>query len=133
MIAPAAPSRRSIRLPRPATAVAVGLVSLLTLAGCGSARHAAAASGTPDTIDIRNFAFVPSTLQVAPGAEITVHNLDPAVHTLTSSSDPTTAKGFDTGDIRGGATVTFKAPSAAGSYSYICRIHQFMHGTIQVR
>jgi len=82
------------------------------------------------TVTIQNFAFSPATLSVAPGTTITVVNKDSTTHTLTSTSSPAA---FNTGDIDGGATVTFKAPSKAGSYAYICTIHTFMHGTLTVQ
>ena len=40
---------------------------------------------------------------------------------------------FNTGDIGPGQTKTFTAPSKAGTYNYICNIHQYMMGTIVVR
>lgn len=87
--------------------------------------------GSGTTIVVKNFAFVPADLTVSPGATITVHNEDPTTHTLTAVSPHD--KVFDTGDIAGGATKTFTAPNSAGSYSYICEIHQFMHGTLTVK
>lgn len=122
-------SRRPLRL---WAALAVLPFALLA---CGSSGHSSSsgssnqASGA-NTIVIKNFAFVPSTLTVAPGATVTVRNQDSAVHTVTSSGSQ---KRFDTGDIAAGATATFTAPSTPGSYSYICQIHQFMHGTLVVR
>ena len=64
---------------------------------------------------------------VAPGTTVTVTNKDGLNHTLTSK-----AGGFDTGDIPGGPSKTFIAPKKAGSYSYICMIHQYMTGTLVV-
>lgn len=83
---------------------------------------------TGTTITIKNFSFSPSTLTVAPGATVTVHNEDPATHTVTADSNA-----FNTGDIGSGRTVTFKAPTAPGTYPYICMIHQFMQATLVVR
>ncbi len=114
-------------------------VLAISLAACGSstksatsstASSAPASSGgatTGTTITIRNFAFAPSTLTVKPGATVTVHNADSAAHTVTANN-----KGFDTGDVSPGATKTFTAPSAPGTYPYICTIHPFMHGTLVV-
>ncbi|HET6874292.1 MAG TPA: cupredoxin domain-containing protein [Acidimicrobiales bacterium] len=117
--------------PLRATALAIALLASATgLAACGSAHRSAAPAGAPDTIVIRNFAFQPSTLVVAPGATITVRNEDPTTHTVTSSGS---AKTFDTGDIAAGATATFTAPSQPGAYPYICQIHQFMHSSLTVR
>lgn len=80
---------------------------------------------------IKDFAFSPSDLTVIAGTTVTVRNEDPTTHTLTATSPQN--KVFDTGDVAGGATATFTAPRAAGTYSYICMIHQFMHGTLTVK
>jgi len=109
-------------------------VAALLLAGCGSGggSHAAAATSSGgSTIVIKNFAFHPSELTVAPGAKVTVENEDGVTHTVTAVAPHQGA--FNTGDISAGKTVTFTAPTAAGSYPYICLIHQFMHGTLVVK
>lgn len=115
-----------------------GLIVVLVLASCGSssgspgaARAGASAdSGTADTIVITNFMFQPASLTVSPGALVHVRNEDSVTHTLTDKADPGL---FNTGDIPPGQTRTFKAPGTAGSYPYICAIHQFMSGTLVVR
>jgi plastocyanin len=73
--------------------------------------------------------FHPASLTVPPGATVTVRNEDTVTHTLTDKSDP---KLFNTGDIPPHGTKTIKAPGKAGSYPYICMIHQFMTGTLVV-
>ena len=98
----------------------------LVFSGCGSSHHAAA-TAPADTIVIKNFAFSPGTVTVAPGATVTVRNEDQATHTVTA-----TGHAFDTGNIPGGHTATFKAPSKPGHYPYICQIHQYMTGTLDV-
>ena len=120
----------------------LALLALAALGGaCGSSGHAAnspgaatgaAGTGTSNTtIVIKNFAFEPASLTVNPGATVTVRNEDPTTHTLTAISPHD--KVFDTGDVAAGATKTFTAPDAPGSYPYICEIHQFMHGTLTVK
>ena len=94
----------------------------------GASGGASAASG--DTIVIQNFAFSPASLSVAPGTTVTVVNKDSVTHTLTSTASPAS---FNTGNVAAGATMTFKAPTKAGSYSYICTIHTYMHGTLTVQ
>jgi plastocyanin len=114
----------------------VALVSVVTLVtACGSnSRSAATSTGgasapaAANTIVIDNFMFSPMTLTVSPGATVTVKNQDSTAHTLTA-----TTKQFDTGDIGAGATKTFTAPSKAGTYSYICDIHQYMQGKLTVK
>jgi plastocyanin len=117
--------------------------SALLLAGCSSSGNSSSgnsSSGTAtattgsattssaavaDTIVIKNFSFRPSTLTVAPGAKVTVTNEDAVTHTVTSSA-------FNTGDVGPGATLTFTAPTKAGTYPYICSIHTYMHGSLTV-
>ncbi len=106
--------------------VAIPLLCLV-FSGCGTSQHA---EGTvpADTIFIRNFAFSPGALTVAPGATVTIRNEDGATHTVTASD-----KTFDTGDIPGGGTATLKAPSKPGRYAYFCQMHQYMTGSLVVR
>jgi plastocyanin len=96
----------------------------------GTTKASAAGSGTADTIVIKNFMFSPVTLSVSPGTVVTVRNEDSVTHTLTDKADP---KLFSTGDVGPGQVKTFKAPGTAGSYPYICTIHQYMTGTLVVR
>lgn len=106
---------------------AVVLAAVLLLAARGSNHPAATSVSRPDTIVIKNFTFSPMSITVAPGATVTVHNEDSTTHTLTA-----TGGAFNTGDIAPGATKTFIAPHRAGTYSYICSIHQYMTGTLEV-
>jgi plastocyanin len=107
------------------SAAATGRVSPAS-AGSGSP----AASAAADTIVITNFMFAPASLTVAPGTVVTVRNEDSVTHTLADKADPQL---FQTGDIAAGQSKTFKAPGTAGSYGYICTIHQYMSGTLVVR
>ena len=95
-----------------------------------STASSAAGSSASDTIVIQNFMFSPMALTVDPGATITVTNKDSTTHTLTSSASP---PAFNSGDVAPGATVTFHAPDKAGTYAYICSIHQYMQGTLTVK
>jgi plastocyanin len=88
----------------------------------------AAAHVATATITIKNFDFSPMKLKASPGEKITVHNADSVTHTLSAVK----GQAFNTGNIPAGGTKSFKAPMHPGSYSYICDIHQFMHGTIVV-
>ncbi|GAA1247305.1 hypothetical protein GCM10009665_42870 [Kitasatospora nipponensis] len=78
-------------------------------------------------VTIKNFAFTPADLTVAPGTVITVTNQDTTAHTLTA-----TGKEFDTGTLEPGKSATITAPTTAGSYPFICTIHPFMKGTLTV-
>jgi plastocyanin len=124
-------------------AVWLGLALVLAVTACGGSSGSssapattggtttgAAGSGAADTIVIKNFMFSPMSLSVSPGAVVTVRNEDSVTHTLTDKADPQL---FGTGNVSPGQVKTFKAPAKAGSYPFICTIHQFMTGTIVVR
>lgn len=115
-----------------AVSAALSVSTAIVLSGCSSDQTTAPATSAPaaaNTIVIKNFAFSPADLTVAPGAKVTVTNEDTVAHTVTATGD----KAFDTGDIAGGKTVTFTAPSTDGSYPYICSIHTYMQGTLVVK
>jgi plastocyanin len=80
------------------------------------------------SITISNFMFQPMSLTVSPGATVKVTNKDSATHTLTATGNQ-----FNTGDIDQNQTKSFTAPMKAGTYHYICNIHQYMMGTITVK
>jgi plastocyanin len=79
------------------------------------------------SITIRNFDFG-APVSVAPGAVVSVVNMDSAAHTVTADQ----GSAFDV-DIRGGGTATFTAPTAPGTYAYHCTYHPNMHGTLTVK
>jgi plastocyanin len=113
---------------------ALVLASALLLAACGgTGTKSPSSSATTSTsggthITISNFMFSPMSLTVSPGATVSVTNKDAVTHTLTANDGK-----FNTGDIGQNQTKTFKAPTKAGQYTYICAIHQYMMGTITVR
>jgi plastocyanin len=113
--------------------LALGLAACSSGGGVSSATVAtqppasSGGGGASDSITIRNFAFSPATVTVAPGATVTVTNKDSVTHTLSA-----TKGGFGTGDIPPGGSKTFTAPKTPGQYPYICMIHQYMSGTIIV-
>jgi plastocyanin len=97
--------------------------------GSGTTRSSGSGAATAtNAITISNFMFSPMSVSVAPGSTVSVTNKDSVAHTLTATGNQ-----FNTGDINGGQTKTFTAPSKAGTYHYICNIHQYMMGTIVVR
>jgi plastocyanin len=86
----------------------------------------AVAQGAPggSTLSIQDFAFTPVT--VAPGASVTVTNLDGEPHTVTADDGS-----FDR-SVDSGASATFAAPTRPGTYPYVCTIHPSMHGLLVV-
>jgi len=102
-----------------------------TVAAAGAVASASARSAhkkpAAATIVIKTFSFSPATLKVKPGEKVTVENKTPVTHTLTSTQHK-----FNTGDVGGGTTTSFTAPTKPGRYPYICEIHQYMTGVLVV-
>ncbi|MGH3848715.1 MAG: cupredoxin domain-containing protein, partial [Pseudonocardiaceae bacterium] len=124
------PSTTAVR-PRPIAMLVLVLTAVLGLTvGCGGTAGSGggggpAAAPAANTVVIKNFAFAPAALTVAPGTKITVLNQDHTPHTLTAKD-----KSFDTGNIAGGQRGEITAPSKPGKYPYVCTIHQYMTGTL---
>jgi plastocyanin len=77
------------------------------------------------TLEIRDFSFAATS--VAPGGQVVVDNADSATHTATADDGA-----FDSGEVGGGSTTTFAAPTEPGSYDFACQIHPDMTGTLTV-
>ncbi len=94
-------------------------------AGQDSGDAAPAAGGS--AVDIVNYAFSPTSLQVAAGTTVTWTNNDTAAHTVTADDGS-----FDSGNMAPGATFTFTF-TTAGSVVYHCNYHPNMVATIVVQ
>ena len=135
--------------------LAIAVVALLALAGCGSISNsygsapksgngngsaatampmstASAAAVTPatgHTVTIQNFTFAPQTLTVKSGTKVTWTNNDSAPHTVTATDGPSTSASptglFDSGQLGSGAAFSFTF-TKAGTYYYECTIHAAM-------
>jgi plastocyanin len=109
------------RIRRFASAGVLGAILLLGLGSIGST-----ALGANHAVDISGFAFAPSTVTVAVGDTVSWTNDDAQNHTATADD-----ASFDTGVVSNGTTksVTF---STSGTFTYHCRIHSTMTGTVIV-
>jgi plastocyanin len=123
--------------------VAVIAAAAMALAGCGGGGDSGTnASSTPTTatsskpatgggsnaVDIKNFTFVPASLNVKAGAAVKVTNSDTTAHTFTSDDGKT----FNTPNIDPNSSKSVTV-AKAGSFPYHCSIHPFMHGTLVVK
>ena len=86
-----------------------------------STSHAAA-----HAVTIRQFAFSPTPLVIAVGDTVTWTNQDGVAHTTNSITGGWASSPLSTGDS---FSFTF---TSAGSFNYICTIHNGMQGTIIV-
>jgi plastocyanin len=128
----------------------VGLSLLLTFSGCGddgdpnasststsmpSAAAAPAASAkpsevpSPGAVTIRQFAFNPSPVTVPPGGTVTWTNDDDTAHSISDTSPMATpvSKALNKGDT---FSITYPKP---GTYPYVCGIHNYMQGSVEVK
>ena len=103
---------RSLRL-----SLALGLVLLLT---------ALPANATDYQVSIPGKYFDPDRLVVLVGDTVTWTNRDVLTHTATALDDS-----FDSGDLVPGKTFSFTF-TRPGMYEYICTIHRFAAGLVEV-
>jgi len=114
----------------------LALALALVLAACGSSSSSSSGAAKPSaaapapgklTVKISGYAFEPASVTVGAGSRITFTNHDATAHTATSNKPA-----FDTGTVKPGqsATVTLRK---AGTYTYYCQFHAFMHGTVIVK
>lgn len=136
------PDTRSetVRRPRPTGVRFVALAAIVVLSGflaaCGSSTKTS--SSTPggstasggNAVTIKNFAFSPKTLTVKTGTTVTWTNEDSTPHTV-QFSDKSIPPSADL-SAGGGQSAYSHTFTAAGTYPYICGIHNFMTGTITV-
>jgi plastocyanin len=137
-------TRSAIRTRLAATA-AVAVLGL-GVAACGSSSSPSSSSATttsgaatPGTsapgkapattaaVKIQNFQFVPQTITVKVGGTVTWTNLDTVGHSVESNTGAwTTSKVLNKGQT---FSHTF---TKAGTFPYICGVHNYMTGTVKV-
>ncbi len=80
-----------------------------------------------NAVVIQNFAFHPQKLTVAKGTTLKVRNADNTVHTFSAKNGS-----FDTGELDSGKNATV-ALQQSGTFSFFCKIHNFMTGAVVVK
>jgi plastocyanin len=101
------------------------MAEMTTAAAAGETAAAAAETNAADATQVicKNNKFIPDTLTVKTGTTVTWVNQDGYVHTVTSGASPNDLSGlFDSGNINGGGTFSFKF-NKAGTYDYFCIPH----------
>jgi plastocyanin len=96
-------------------------------AGDVRAHHQIRAHAAGDPSDtISDFKFTPASITIHVGDTVTWVNNGPSEHTATAND-----QSFDTGLLKKGASASHTF-TQAGTFTYICTIHPFMHGTVVV-
>ena len=96
-------------------------------AGGGSSSGSSGAATQTDKVEIADYKFDPDPIEVDAGTKVTWTNDDDAPHTATADDGS-----FDTDTLDKGrsGSVTLDQP---GTYTYFCRFHAFMKGTVEVK
>lgn len=110
-----------------ALAIVVGGALTLILTSGSSTTATSSEPVAGGAIEIADFKFDPPTLEAQAGQEIKISNSDSAAHTVTADDGS-----FDSDTIDGGqaGSVTIDKP---GTYTYYCKFHAFMKGTVEVK
>jgi plastocyanin len=93
---------------------------------------ATASSGQPSGAGggaIAGFTFMPSPVTVPPGGTVTWTNDDDAAHSISDTSPMAApqSKSLNKGDT---FSITYPRP---GTYPYVCGIHNYMQGSVEVK
>jgi plastocyanin len=136
------------------TTAAVALIGLTALAGCGdttgtSDDEAAGSADTAEpsddmggmggvdceanpgetvTVEIPEFVFSPDPVEVSACDSVVWSNTHTQAHTSTGKGD----KAWSTGNVAAGEESDAVLFDEAGTYAYICALHPFMEGTVEV-
>ena len=108
----------------------VGILFLKNQSNTASVPMQTQDSSTPmasNSVTVENMAFMPSTITVKVGDLVTWTNQDSVGHSATADDGS-----FDTGIINQGQSGTASF-SKAGTYTYHCKVHPNMMGTIIVQ
>lgn len=114
-------SARGRRAPLAGALMALGVAALLL----GLGMRGVAAQGRAAVV-IVDFAFDPVRIEIAAGETVTWTNTGAERHTVTADDST-----FTSGDLAPGERFS-QTFAAAGSYTYRCRIHPSMTGTVVV-
>jgi plastocyanin len=98
-----------------------------SMSSTGSSAAGSSPSSSAVVIHISKFMYE-TPASVAPGAQVTVMNMDGEAHTITADS----GGAFDT-KIDPGMSATITAPMKPGSYAFHCTYHSNMHGMLVVK
>lgn len=115
-------------------AVALG-ATLLTACGDTTADEPEAAAadcaergGETVTVEIPEFSFSPDPVQVSVCDSVVWTNAHDQPHTSTGTGD----QAWSTGNLAPGASAEPVSFEEAGTFAYICALHPFMKGTVEV-
>ena len=102
-------------------------ISLPLMAAAMAAIWAVSEAAAPNSIEVKDFMFMPTTLTVNAGEEVSWVNKDDEPHTVVSDTGLFRSSALDTDE-----KFSFKFDKP-GTYHFTCSIHPRMVGTIIVK
>ena len=84
--------------------------------------------GATITVEIPDFRFEPGSVDVSACDEIVWSNTHDQAHTSTGNGD----QAWSTGNVQPGSESAPVPFETTGTFTYICALHPFMKGTVQV-
>jgi plastocyanin len=96
--------------------------------GTGEPVDCDGATGETVTVEIPDFEFSPTPVEVSACDEVVWSNTHTQAHTATGNGD----FDFSTGNIAADGESEPVVFDATGSFTYICALHPFMTGTVEV-
>ena len=88
----------------------------------------APAEGDTVTVEIGDFLFDPEALEITAGQSVVWENVHDQAHTSTGNGD----QDWNTQNVAPGESSDPVLFEDAGTFTYICALHPFMHGTVEV-
>lgn len=114
---------------------AVAIVAAFGLTACGDtdspaaeARDCATEPGETVTVEIGDFTFDPTPVEVDQCDQVVWHNGHDQAHTSSGNAD----QRWNTGNLASDQTSEPILFEDAGEFTYVCALHPFMKGTVQV-
>lgn len=87
------------------------------------------AATASNQVSIKDYMFTPAVIKVKVGTTVTWTNQDAVSHTVTADTNSSDAP--SSMDIAQGKSYSFTFRKA-GTYTYHCFPHPYMHGTVEV-
>ncbi len=112
------------------------IITVMLIGGCTGQKTVQQQNTTtaaPDTVDIKDFAYNPATINISKGITVTWTQLDSAPHTVTSIPDEPSnqRKVLDSPLLNKGQTFSHTFYEI-GNFEYTCTIHPSMIGKVVV-
>jgi plastocyanin len=98
------------------------------LAACGDDASTAGRGCRTVTVDIGAFVFDPTPVPVHPCDRVVWKNTHDQAHTSNGNGD----QRWSTGNVAPGKTSRAVTFAKAGTFTYVCALHPFMHGQVDV-